>query len=233
MTNDSSSTIRVLITDDQDIVRQGLSVILRHADGIKVAGQAADGQETLDMVPALEPDVVLMDLKMPRLNGIHATREITRSYPGVRVVVLTTYDGDEWVFDAIRAGASGYLLKDSDGDEIVAAIRGVVEGEVRIDPAVAGKVLEEFSRLSDQSPAARATARREDPLLEELTEREQAILQLLAQGKSNREIAEELYLAEGTVKNYVSTIISKLQANDRTQAAILALKRGLATLEDE
>jgi DNA-binding NarL/FixJ family response regulator len=145
--------------------------------------------------------------------------------------VLTTYDADEWLFDAIRAGASGYLLKDSDSQEIIDAVQRAMEGEVRLDPAVAGRVLQEFNRLAGKRPAV---PRGEDPDLpqtEELTERELAILQELAQGKSNREIAATLYLAEGTVKNYVSVIIEKLQANDRTHAAILALKRGLATLE--
>ena len=145
------TTIRVLIVDDQDIVRHGLGVILRHQPGIEVAGFAADGQEALEQVAQHRPDVVLMDLKMPRMNGIQATRQITKQFPAVKVVVLTTYDGDEWVFDAIRAGACGYLLKDSDGEEIVAAVRGAVAGEVRIDPAVAGKVLQEFNRLAGQT----------------------------------------------------------------------------------
>lgn len=171
-----------------------------------------------------------MDLKMPRLNGIQATRQLARQYPQVKVVVLTTYDGDEWVFDAVRAGARGYLLKDSDAEEIVAAVRGVIAGEVHIDPAVAGKVLQEFNRLAGQLPAP-ARAQADTLVIENLTERELSILQELAQGKSNREISETLHLAEGTVKNYVSIIIDKLQANDRTQAAIIALRRGLATLD--
>lgn len=228
------TAIRVLIIDDQDVVRHGLGVILSHQSGIEVAGYAADGQEALEQVAAQQPDVALMDLKMPRMNGIQATRQIARQYPAVKVVVLTTYDGDEWVFDAIRAGANGYLLKDSDGGEIVAAVRGAAAGEVRIDPAVAGKVLHEFNRLAGplgRAPTQLASPGLSQPPLEELTERELSVLQELAQGKTNREIAETLHLAEGTVKNYVSTIIDKLHANDRTQAAILALKRGLATLE--
>jgi DNA-binding NarL/FixJ family response regulator len=226
--------IRVLIVDDQDIVRQGLSVILHHAPGIQVVGQAKDGQAAIEQVATRRLDVVLMDLKMPRLNGIQATQHITAQFPQVKVIVLTTYAEDNWVFDAVRAGASGYLLKDSGSQEILQAIQGVTTGEVYIDPQVAGKVLQEFSRLAGQArprSASPAGPRLDEPLLEELTEREQAILQELAQGKSNREIAETLHLAEGTVKNYVSTIISKLHANDRTQAAILALKRGLATLD--
>lgn len=228
------STIRLLIVDDQDIVRHGLGVILSHQDGMEVVGFAADGQEALEQAALHRPDVVLMDLKMPRLNGIQATRQLVRRFAGVKVIVLTTYDGDEWVFDAVRAGASGYLLKDSDGAEIVAAVRGSVAGEVRIDPAVAGKVLQEFNRLAGQ-PDRPVDPRKSSgvnlPAIEELTERERLVLQELVQGKTNREIADSLHLAEGTVKNYVSIIIDKLQANDRTQAAILALKRGLATLD--
>ncbi len=169
------TTIRVLIVDDQDIVRHGLGVILRHQPDIEVAGFAADGQEALEQVAQHRPDVVLMDLKMPRMNGIQATRQLTKQFPAVKVVVLTTYDGDEWVFDAIRAGACGYLLKDSDGEEIVAAVRGAVAGEVRIDPAVAGKVLQEFNRLAGQTgrqaPKAMAPSPGQPPI-EELTERE-------------------------------------------------------------
>ena len=227
--------IQVLITDDQDIVRQGLSVILKHQPGIEVVGAAANGREAVRLVEKIQPDVVLMDLKMPEMNGVLATREIVGKHPAVKVVVLTTYDADDWVFDAIRAGASGYLLKDSDSDQIVAAIKGAVAGEVRIDPAVAGKVLAEFNRLALARPTFSQPAHLADSddimAIEALTERELAVLQEMAQGKSNKEIAETLFLAEGTVKNYVSTIISKLQANDRTQAAIFALKKGLATLE--
>lgn len=223
--------IRVLVVDDQDIVRQGLSVILKHQEGIAVCGVARDGEEALIRVAETRPDVVLMDLNMPRLNGVQATRRIVEQYPAIRVVVLTTYDDDEWVFDAIRAGASGYLLKDCEAEEIVAAIRGVMAGEVRIDPGVAGKVLQEFRRLATRSAAEAPRGQpASDMTLEALTERELAVLQEMAQGKSNREIAEALFLSEGTVKNYVSAIIAKLRANDRTQATILALKRGLATL---
>jgi len=225
--------IRVLVVDDQDIVRRGLGVILAHQPGIEIAGYASDGIEALEQVASCQPDVALMDLKMPRLNGIHATRQIVDRYPAVKVVVLTTYDTDEWLFDAIRAGACGYLLKDSDSEAIGAAIRGAVVGETSIDPIVAGRVLQEFNRLAalSASPHAPGPAASMPPEMEPLTERERAILQRLAQGESNAQIAKALYLAEGTVKNYVSSIISKLQANDRTHAAILALKRGLATLE--
>ena len=242
--------IRVLVVDDQEIARHGLQLILKHEAGIEVIGTARNGQEALELVDQMRPDVALMDLKMPVLNGIQATRQIGEKYPQVKVLVLTTYDADEWVFDAIRAGACGYLLKDSEGAEIVRAVRGAVTGEVRIDPAVAGRVLKEFKRAtaaaadpgalhdpagagSPRSPGAagEAPGRAGRPSYESLTERELTVLQEMAQGRSNRQIAERLYLAEGTVRNHVSTIIAKLQANDRTEAAILALKRGLARLE--
>jgi DNA-binding NarL/FixJ family response regulator len=227
--------IRVLVVDDQDIVRNGLGVILAHQPGIAIAGYAADGIEALEQVGRCRPDVALMDLKMPRLNGIHATRQIIDRYPAVKVLVLTTYDTDEWIFDAIRAGACGYLLKDSNSEAIVAAVRAAVQGETSLDPAVAGKVLQEFRRLADLSspgrPPVAGSPEARLPEMEPLTERELAILQRLAQGESNAEIAGALFLAEGTVKNYISSIIGKLQANDRTHAAVLALKRGLATLE--
>lgn len=235
----TASVVHVLIADDQAIVRQGLAVILGYESDIAVAGFAVNGEEAVALAAELKPDVVLMDLKMPRLNGIHATRRIVQQLPGVKVLVLTTYDGDEWLFDALRAGACGYMLKDSDGDAIVAAIRGAAAGEVHLDPHVAGKVLAEFNRVAEGRPAAPAPPAAlsavspavNDPLYETLSERELAVLQELAQGRSNQEIAATLFLAEGTVKNYVSTIMAKLHANDRTQAAVYALKRGLAKLE--
>ena len=186
--------LRVLIVDDQDIVRHGLGVILAHQPGIEVAGFAADGVEALEQVAHCQPDVVLMDLKMPRLNGIQATRQIADRYPAVKVVVLTTYDTDEWLFDAIRAGACGYLLKDSDSAAIVAAVRGAVQGETSIDPAVAGKVLREFNRLAALSGSYHVAgpAGQDSPGMEPLTERELSILQRLAQGESNVQIAEAL-----------------------------------------
>jgi DNA-binding NarL/FixJ family response regulator len=219
--------IHVLICDDQDVVRQGLQIILSHSEGMEVVGTAVDGEDAVVQAIALKPDVVLMDLKMPRLNGIHATRRIVTALPETKVVVLTTYDGDEWVFDAIRAGAAAYLLKDSDGEEIAQAVRQAAAGKSHLDPHIAAKILQEFNRLDGSPPPARPG----DPLLEELTQREISILQLMTQGKSNQEIADALFLATGTVKNNVSTILSKLQANDRTQAVLAALRRGLVDLE--
>ncbi len=221
-----SENIRVLICDDQEVVRKGLNIILTHSDGIEVVGLAQDGEDAIAKVKAAPPNVVLMDLKMPKLNGIHATRRITMAFPDVKIIVLTTYDGDDWVFDAIRAGASGYLLKDSSGEAIVAAIRDVVNGRTHLDPQIASKILTEFNRL-DQKPVQ---AKPDDPVLESLTERELSILQLMAQGQTNQEIADALFLAPGTVKNNVSTILGKLHANDRTQAVLTALRRGIVDL---
>ncbi len=219
--------IRVLICDDQDVVRKGLQIILQHSEGIEVVGTAVNGEDGVAQATALKPDVVLMDLKMPKLNGIHATRRIVAALPETKVVILTTYDGDDWVFDAIRAGASGYLLKDSEGEEIATAVREAVSGKAHLDPQIAGKILQEFNRL-DHGPTPPQT---NTPLLAELTEREISILQLMAQGKNNQEIASDLFLATGTVKNNISVILGKLQANDRTQAVLAALRQGIVNLE--
>lgn len=219
--------IKVLIVDDQDIVRKGLNIILTHSDGIEVVGQATNGDEAVKLSHQLKPDVVCMDLNMPVLNGIHATRRIRNALPETKVLVLTTFDADEWVFDAIRAGASGYLLKDADGEDIAAAIHETAAGKVRLDSSIAGKVLEAFNQL-DKQPLKR---NEDDPVLEKLSERELSILRLMAQGKTNKEIAGELFLAAGTVKNNVSVIINKLHTNDRTQAVLAALRRGIVDLE--
>lgn len=210
--------IRVLICDDQDIVRQGLEVILSTASNIEVVGVAVDGAEALDLVPELRPDVVLMDLKMPGMNGIVATQRICDAFPDVKVLVLTTYDADEWVFDAIRSGASGYLLKDTPREELIQAIEGTASGKAHVDPDIAGKIL---------AHAARTTPAPKTKIVDELSEREVEVLKLLARGLTNADIAERLYLSEGTVRNYVSAILAKLDVTDRTQAAILALRYGL------
>lgn len=228
-----SESIRVLIVDDQEIVRKGLAAILGYAEGIEVIGQAGDGREAITLCQELQPDVVLMDIKMPALGGIPATRRILAMQPDVRVIILTTYDTDDLVFEGIKAGARGYLLKDAPSEELIAAIRGASVGESRLDDRVAGRVLDEFRRLADSTSAPRREHMTTDELdlqLEPLTEREQQVLALLAEGMSNKEIGEQLYLTEGTVKNYVSAIIGKLQANDRTHAVITALRRGLVDL---
>lgn len=211
--------IRVLICDDQDVVTEGLRVILGASPEIEVVGVAHDGAEAVALVGQRRPDVVLMDLKMPGVNGIQATRQIGERYPDVRVLVLTTYDADEWVFDAIRSGARGYLLKDTPRQELIAAIRGTAEGKTHVDPAVAGKL---FAHVAQgQLPAVDTLA------VQGLSERELEVLRLLARGLSNADIAARLYLSEGTVRNYVSAILSKLDVADRTQAAVLALRYGL------
>lgn len=227
--------IRVLLVDDQEIVRQGLATILRYAPGIEVAGEAGDGLEATALAQALRPDVILMDLKMPRLGGIPATRRIRAALPETRVIILTTYDADDLVFEGIKAGAQGYLLKDAAGETLAEAIRGVVRGESQLDPSVARKVLDEFQRLASQVPAQPTVAADGGNLdqeleVEPLTPREEEVMRLLVEGLSNKEIGARLHLTEGTVKNYVSAIIAKLQANDRTHAVVTALRRGLVEL---
>ncbi len=225
------SAIRVLLVDDQEIVRQGLTTILKYAPGIEVVGQAGDGEEAVALAHALRPDVVLMDLKMPRLGGIPATRRICAELPDTQVIILTTYDTDDLVFEGIKAGAKGYLLKDATSETLLEAIRGVMRGESQLDPGVARKVLNEFQRLASQAPAHRPTLDTQDELIiESLTPREEEVLRLLVEGLSNKEIGARLHLTEGTVKNYVSNIIAKLQANDRTHAVVTALRRGLVEL---
>lgn len=219
--------ISLLICDDQEVVRKGLNTIFRYAEGIEVVGLAVDGEDAVAQAAAAKPDVILMDLQMPKLNGIHATRRICTALPHTKIIVLTTFDTDEWVFDAVRAGASGYLLKDATGDEIVTAVRETHAGNNHLDPKIAGKILAEFNRLGQQTIKPRP----DDPVLEQLSERELSILRLMAQGKTNQEIAEALFLAVGTVKNNISQILGKLHANDRTQAVLTALRRGIVDLE--
>jgi len=212
--------IRVLICDDQTVVREGLAAILGTDPDIKVTGLASNGREALELAQETVPDVVLMDLKMPVMNGVQATQHLRRQHPDLRVLVLTTYAGDQWVLDAIRAGASGYLLKDTRRDALLDAVKGTADGKTYLDPAIAGK-------LTQQVIAGPAPSRHEQPELEPFTEREQEVLTLLVQGHSNPEIAGRLHLARGTVRNYVSAILQKLGVPDRTQAAVVALQRGL------
>jgi len=212
--------IRVLICDDQTVVREGLAAILGTDPEIEVMGLASNGREALDLVQETQPDVVLMDLKMPVMNGVQATQHLSRSHPEVHVLVLTTYADDQWVFDAIRAGAAGYLLKDTRRDALIDAVKGTVAGKTYLDPAIAGKLTRQVS----SGPASVSRTRSQ---LEEFTEREQEVLYLLAQGHSNPEIADRLHLARGTVRNYVSAILQKLGVSDRTQAAVVAVQHGL------
>ena len=214
--------IRVLICDDQAVVCDGLELILSSDPEIEVVGIAYDGAEALAAVPKTRPDLVLMDLKMPGMNGIQATRLIKQQYPQVQVLVLTTYADDEWVFDAIRSGANGYLLKGTPRAELLRAVKGTAEGQTHVDPAVAGKL---FTHIS-QSAAPEDTT-----VSENLSERELEILKLLAQGLTNSEIADRLSLTRGTVRNYVSSILTKLGVEDRTQAALIAARHGLVDLD--
>lgn len=211
--------MKVIICDDQDIVRDGLELLLKLEADIEIVGIASDGAEAVEMAEREKPNLVLMDLKMPIMNGVDATREIRAKFRDVKVLVLTTYGTDEWVIEAIRAGASGYLLKDAPREEVLKAIRGTIEGKTYVDPSVAGKILEELTSAK-KKPATSITSK--------LTEREIEILQLLARGLSNEDIAKQIYLSEGTVRNHITSIVAKLGVSDRTQAAIIALQHGLA-----
>jgi len=214
--------VKVLICDDQLIVCEGLERILGVAPDIEVVGTVHDGQEALALIPTVHPDLVLMDLKMPVMNGIIATRKIREQFPAIYILVLTTYDDDEWIFDAVRAGAAGYLLKDTPPSELIKAIHGTVSGQSFVDPNVAGKILSGYSK---------ASAPKTPPTHYNFSERERDILRLLAQGLSNADISHQLYLTEGTVRNYTSEIFKKLGVNDRTQAAVVALRYGLVDLD--
>ena len=212
--------IRVLIADDQALFREGLRTLLgAHAD-LEVVAEAANGEEAVLMAGSYRPDVVLMDLRMPVLDGVAATRRLTAARAACRVIALTTFDDDETVFDALRAGAVGYLLKDVGSERLVEAIRATARGQSFLQPAIASKVLAEFNRLSRAAPEPAE-------LPEGLSEREREVLRLLARGASNKEIAVQLDIAEGTVKNHVTSILGKLGVDDRTRAALRARDLGL------
>jgi len=213
--------IRVLITDDHAIVRKGLTALLATERDMKVVGEAQDGQEAVEKAGSLKPDVVLMDLVMPRMDGIEATRKITEAHPEVKVLVLTSFAADDKVFPAVKAGALGYLLKDSSPEELVEAIHRVHRGEPSLEPDIARKVLQELSHPGKEKPTS-------DPL----TGRELEVLRLISQGLSNKEIASKIFIAEWTVRTHVSNILSKLHLASRTQAALHALRSGLASIDD-
>jgi DNA-binding NarL/FixJ family response regulator len=206
--------IRILIVEDQTLMRQGLKTILDLEPGLQVVGQAADGQTGIHMALDLRPDLILMDIQMPGMNGIEAIAAICAVWPEARIVILTTFGRDEYVFQGVRAGAVGFMLKDAPAEHLIQTIRSVHAGQVFIQPEIASRLLREMIAPHD-SP------------VEPLSDREREVLVLLAQGHSNREIAERLVLAEGTVKNHVSNILGKLQAENRTQAAEIARRHGL------
>ncbi len=218
--------IRLLLADDHLLVRQGLRAILETEPDIDVVGEAGDGHQALQEAQELLPDVVLMDIKMGDWDGVTATRRIRAAVPSARVIVLTNYDEDELVFSAIRAGASGYLLKEVQGDQLVNAVRTVAQGYTLVYPSVAKRVLDEFARRQPPAKTA-AQADADEAALADLTARERQILRLIAHGRSNKDIGATLGITERTVKTHVSNIFAKLQLSDRTQAAIFAHKRGL------
>jgi len=214
--------IRVLVVDDQALFREALVALLAVQAGIDVVGEAANGQEAIEAVGRLRPDVVLMDLRMPVLDGVGATRRLRVDHPGVRVLALTTFDGDAEVFPALRAGAVGYLLKDATTERLVEAVVAADRGESVLAPSVAAKLVARVATLPDPAPGPAP-----QPLVDPLTDRELEVLRHLAAGKSNREIAQAVFLTEGTVKNHVTSILAKLGARDRTQAALRASALGL------
>src|SRR5574341_2566498 len=216
--------IKVLIADDHRVVREGLSAILKTKDEIEVVGEAKDGQEAVEKARALLPDVILMDVSMPRMGGVEATRIIKREFPHIGIVALTMYEEQQYIFDLVRAGATGYLLKYSESSQIVASIRAIYRGESLIHPSVASKILAEFSLLAQRK------GKKPSWVEHDLTDREITVLRLVADGKTNKEIANSLDLSEKTVKNHVRNIFHKLQVYDRTQAAILAIRKGLIEL---
>jgi two-component system, NarL family, response regulator LiaR len=223
MTKEAEGTIRLLICDDQAIVCEGLRAILEGVRDIEVVGVASNGLEAIELTRTRQPHLVLMDLKMPRMNGIQATKAICEQFPDVRILVLTTYADDDWVIDAVRAGAGGYVLKDTPQEDLLKAIRETMQGWSHIDPQVAPKLLKHVASQGDRVVEDRN-------LLSQLSEREREVLGLLASGLSNTDIAQRLFLSEGTVKNYVSSIFAKLGVAERTQAALLAIRAGLVKL---
>ncbi|GHO96461.1 DNA-binding response regulator [Reticulibacter mediterranei] len=216
-----TSPVRILIADDQKLFREGLHTLLSVQPDLLVVGEARHGEEVLHLAATLKPDVILMDLRMPLLNGIAATRRLKNTQPECKVIVLTTFDDDEDIFEGLRAGAVGYLLKDVSSGKLVEAIRAVACGESFLQPSIAGKVIAEFARLSPH-PSSQAQV-----LVESLSERELNILRLLSQGATNKEIASRLIITVGTVKNHVTNILAKLGVRDRTQAAMKAKELGI------
>lgn len=212
--------IRVLLVDDQSLFREGMHILLSSQPDMEVVGEAANGSEALGLATARHPNIVLMDLRMPVLDGVSATRAMHNAAPDCRVIILTTFDDDEYVFEGLRAGAVGYLLKDAPSEKLFEAIRAAARGDSFLQPSIAAKVIAEFARLSIPPQAA-------VPMAEPLSDRELEILRLIANGSSNREIAAALVIAEGTVKNHVTSILGKLEVGDRMQAVVRAKEFGI------
>jgi DNA-binding NarL/FixJ family response regulator len=213
-----AEAIRIVVADDHPIVREGLVSMYGREEGFEVVGQAVDGTEAVDLVGRLDPDVVLMDLKMPRMDGVEAIRRIKKSHPRTEVLVLTTFDSDDYIFQGIEAGARGYLLKDAPREELFRAVRAVARGESLLQPNVAARLINRVAEMARQTPE------------ETLSERELEVLRCMARGAANKEIANELVISENTVKTHVASIFQKLGATDRTQAVTTALQRQLISL---
>jgi DNA-binding NarL/FixJ family response regulator len=220
-------SIRVVVADDQDVVRAGFAAILAAADDVQVVGSAADGTQLLQLVASTSPDVAVVDVRMPGMDGITATRAICAEHPDTRVLILTTFDLDEYVFDALRAGASGFVLKDVTAERLFEAVRVVAAGEALLAPTVTRRLISEFARLRPQAAAGGPVAAVRPPALAALTPRETEVLRLVAEGLSNTEIAARLVFTEETVKTHVSRILAKLRLRDRTQAVVVAYESGL------
>jgi len=216
--------IKVLIADDHGVVREGLMAMLQAIDVVDVVGEAKNGRDAVEQTRKLLPDVILMDLRMPLMDGVEATRQIKREFPHIGIIALTMNEEQQHVFDLVRAGATGYLLKDSDSSQIVDAIRAIARGDSLIHPSVAGKILAEFSLLAEDKAHNRSLVDHD------LTEREITVLRLVASGQTNKEVANSLELSEKTIKNHLGNIFHKLHVYDRTQAAVLAIRRGIIPL---
>ncbi len=222
--------IRVLLVDDQTLIRQGIAMLLELEPDLEVVGAVGDGRAAIEAVERLHPDVVLMDVRMPEMDGVTATRELHRRFPDIGVIFLTTFDDDEYIFEGLKAGARGYLLKDISSEEMAEAVRTVARGEALIQPSIARKVVAEFSRLATGSPPAPERSPLKLPAA--LTERELDVLKALACGMSNKEIAAALVITEGTVKTHISNILAKLDVRDRTQAVLKAQQLRLLGTEN-